>query len=455
MKKINRIIPIVIIILLIIGLTSIVLLNYYSVIIIILMALLLYLLRLVPKYEKITNKYKYETFKEKYYQFKEKKVLILFDINEYILLEKLYTKSKRDEIVKEVTDIIVKNTKTDLITRKFNDKFLICIKYQSKEKIEELVTKIHKEVENIKLPESYILSCSFGISYCDKNNLEDEELDCISALKSAKDSYNKFYSFYELEAFDTKINNKKILDELIYSLKNNKLIIYLQPIYDTKTLKINGAEALVRMKKDDQIIPAGNFIDLAEKEGLITLVDRYVFVEVCKIINSFKKEKIPFHKIAVNVSRETIEESLDFYNENFKKYGITRSDIELEITERNSSESEIKDLKKAIKNLEKDFIISLDDFGTGYSTLSMLSEYDIHTLKIDKAFVNSDLEKNKKIISHLVELSKELNIETIAEGVENEEEYNFLKKLGCNNIQGYYLSRPISVEDFKSKILNK
>jgi EAL domain-containing protein (putative c-di-GMP-specific phosphodiesterase class I) len=85
----------------------------------------------------------------------------------------------------------------------------------------------------------------------------------------------------------------------------------------------------------------------------------------------------------------------------------------------------------------------------------MLSEYDINKLKIDKAFVNSDLEKNKKIISHLVELSKELNIETIAEGVENEEEYNFLKKLGCNNIQGYYLSRPISVEDFKSKILNK
>ena len=453
-NRLLKFLPIFIILLLITDIVIIIMQNYYSLSVILTMSILLFIYRQIPKYENITDTYKNDTFRKKYYKFNEKKVLICIDINEYVLLERLYTKNKRNNILKQVSNIIINNTKTDLITRKYNDKFFVCIKYQNKEKIEKIIKNINSDIQKIKVSDKYILSCCFGVSYCDKNRLEDEELECFIALKKAKESYNNYYDFYEKEDFDKKINNKRIIDELIYSLNNNNLLVYLQPIYETKTKKISGAEALIRIERDNKIIPAGEFIDLAEKEGLITLIDRFIFVEVCKIISNCKKEKIDFKKIAVNVSRETLEleDTLSFYEENFKKYGINKGEIELEITERNSTMSELNSFKSIIKKLEKLFLISVDDFGTGYSTLSMLSEYNIDTLKIDRSFVNSDLDKNKRIIEHLVKLSNELNIKTVAEGVSEEKEYEFLKNIGCTYLQGYYFSKPMSSEEFKTLI---
>ncbi len=418
---------------------------------------LILLFRYIPKYDKLTNTYRYITFKDKYYSLEGRKALIYIDINNSSLIEKIYSKSKKDEIIKEISKIIKKNINTDLITRKTVDRFLVCVKYSSRESLENLVKRIYKEVQNLELADLYVITCSFGISICGKNSIEEEEWKCYAALKEAKEHYSKYYSFYEEEDFEEKVINKKAVDELVYAIKNNQLLVYLQPIYDTDTKKISGAEALVRMKKDNKIVPAGKFITTAQKEGLISLIDKYVINEVCLLIEKFKKEHVDFKKIAVNVSRETLEDedSIEYYKEVFKKHGVDNGDIELEITERNNNESEIESLKSSIKHLEKNFNLSLDDFGTGYSTLSMISEYNIKTLKIDRSFISNDIEKNKKIIKYLILLAKELGIDTVAEGVESKEQYNYLKKVGCKKIQGYYFAQALTSDDFKELVLKE
>lgn len=247
--------------------------------------------------------------------------------------------------------------------------------------------------------------------------------------------------------------------ELIKSIKNNEFIIFLQPKFDTMTEKVVGAEALIRKLEYGKIIMPNEFIPEYEKTGIITKLDMYVLEEICKLQKKWKDLNLPLLPISINESRHHLknENHIHELQEILSKYDADASLIELEMTETTVVEDLFvaKGAAEAVKNLG--FIVSMDDFGTGYSAFNILKDIEIDILKIDKEFFRN-LENNKRaqiIIETIVKMCKRLKIKTVAEGIETKEQVDFLKHIGCDIIQGYYFSRPITVQKFEEKYLSK
>lgn len=245
--------------------------------------------------------------------------------------------------------------------------------------------------------------------------------------------------------------------ELINSIKNNEFIIFLQPKFDTITEKIVGAEALVRKIKNGKIIMPDEFIPQYEKTGVITKLDTYVLEEVCQLQKKWRTLNLPLLPISINESRHHLKNKnhIQELQEIISRYDADANLIELEMTETTVVE-DILLAKHAAESVKKlGFIVSMDDFGTGYSAFNILKDIEIDILKIDKEFFNN-LENNQRaqiIIETIVQMCKKLNIKTVAEGIETKEQLNFLKKIGCDIIQGYYFSKPITIPEFEEKYL--
>ncbi len=236
-------------------------------------------------------------------------------------------------------------------------------------------------------------------------------------------------------------------------------IIYLQPKFDTLTEEMVGAEALVRKKVGDKIIMPDEFIHFYEKTGEITKLDMHVLEEVCKLQRKWQDQGIKPIAISINESRHHLKNPKHIEELNFiiQKYNTNPNLIELEMTETTVIEdiTVAKNAEKAVHELG--FIVSMDDFGSGYSAFNVLKEIDIDILKIDRIFFEG-LEQNEKakiIIDTIVQMCKKLNVRTVAEGIENKYQVNFLKQIKCDMIQGYYFSKPIPIQEFEEKYMNK
>lgn len=236
------------------------------------------------------------------------------------------------------------------------------------------------------------------------------------------------------------------------ALENNEFILYYQPKVDIQKNQITSAEALIRLKKDNKIYPPSFFIPHAEKSGEIVDIDKWVMK---KVVNDSREIFVKSHQV-INISFNL--SGISFKNKNlinnlekvFKFSKDFNSEFEIEITET----ALIDDVKRAKKNLEKlkeiGFTLSIDDFGIGYGSLTYLKEFPIDVLKIDKSFID-DMLKDKKveyIVESLIYLSNKLNLTSIAEGVEDIDQVDLLKKLNCNKIQGYFYSKPLPLEKF-------
>ena len=196
----------------------------------------------------------------------------------------------------------------------------------------------------------------------------------------------------------------------------------------------------------------GKFIPVFEKNNFIIKLDEYVFEKVCKDIKVLKNKIKNMPIISVNISKETLIENnfLEKYLRILSKYKINASEIELEITEgiAINNELDIKEILTKIKN--KGFKISIDDFGTGYSSLNMLQIMPIDIIKIDKSFIDKidKFNNNENLIEVIMMIAKKMNLKTVAEVVEDKEQVDYLKKVKCDLIQGYYYSKPIKLEKF-------
>lgn len=196
----------------------------------------------------------------------------------------------------------------------------------------------------------------------------------------------------------------------------------------------------------------GKFIPVFEKNNFIIKLDEYVFEKVCKDIKVLRNQIKNIPIISVNISKETLTENnfLEKYLRILSKYKINASEIELEITEgiAINNELDIKEILTKIKN--KGFKISIDDFGTGYSSLNMLQIMPIDIIKIDKSFIDkiNKFNNNENLIEVIMMIAKKMNLKTVAEGVEDKEQVDYLKKVKCDLIQGYYYSKPIKLNEF-------
>lgn len=267
----------------------------------------------------------------------------------------------------------------------------------------------------------------------------------------------------EIQYFDASIlqdflNNTSIENKLKVAVFNERFSVNFQPQYYSKSNKLRGVEALIRWKDEDgTMIPPSLFIPIAEKNGTIIPIGNWVLeASMCKF-SQWKKRFNTDMKLSINIS--TVQyRSVSFVDDVLsliRKYELEPSNIELEITE----SVFIGDFKEVFDKLMvlRDYgvKISLDDFGTGYSSLSYLKKLPIDTLKIDKSFVDTIVsdENTRIILETIVFMSKKLCLETIAEGVETVNQYDFIKNIGCDCIQGYYLSKPLDEKGIERILL--
>ena len=196
----------------------------------------------------------------------------------------------------------------------------------------------------------------------------------------------------------------------------------------------------------------GKFIPVFEKNNFIIKLDEYIFEKVCKDIKKLKTQMQNMPIISINISKETLIETnfLEKYLKILNKYKISASEIELEITEGVAINNElyIKEILEKVKN--NGFKRAIDDFGTGYSSLNMLQIMPIDIIKIDKSFIDKidKFNNDKNLIEIIMLIAQKMNLKTVAEGVEDIKQVEYLKKVKCDLIQGYYYSKPINLEQF-------
>lgn len=324
----------------------------------------------------------------------------------------------------------------------------------------ELINNISEIFKNpINIGEHYIYSsASLGVaSYPDK---AEDGAELIKngeiAMYNAKEEGKNSYKFYEKE-MEQKIKNYLDFEkDLKQAINNEEFELFYQPLFNVENNKIVTLEALIRWKKSDgSYVSPIDFIPFAEKTGLITEIGRWVFQEAYRQKKEWLEKGYNDFSISINISAKELENA-NFYDnlvEQINNKKLNFNEIELEITESDVMEN----LNKNIKILEKlrglGIKVSLDDFGTGYSSLNYLRKIPIDNIKIDRSFINNILtdQKEKKILSSIIELSKNIGLNITIEGIENEEQLDFIKEKNCDRAQGYLLARPApadEIEDF-------
>ncbi|MEG2516761.1 MAG: EAL domain-containing protein [Raoultibacter sp.] len=280
-----------------------------------------------------------------------------------------------------------------------------------------------------------------------------------TALKSIKGNYTTRIAHYDNTMTQRLEQEPKIILEVQRGLKNGEFVLYWQPKCNITTHKIVGLEALVRWQHPERgLVMPGEFIPLLEKNGFIASLDLFVWEEACRSLRTWIDKGHRPIPISINISRA------DMYSVNVAEtlenlvhtYQIDRSLLEIEITESAYVEdARIADVASQLQ--DRGFTILMDDFGSGYSSLNMLKDIKVDILKIDMNFLklsDDTTERGESIIKSVISMARLMELTVIAEGVETQEQVDFLASLGCAYVQGYYFFRPLSCEDTRDLLLN-
>lgn len=309
------------------------------------------------------------------------------------------------------------------------------------------------------------IRCKAGIVLFDEDHEPPESLkalkcrDIFDMAKMAADSIredgNRSWAVYDPSMGRDMVNTAFVLRNFENAMEKGHIHVYYQPITRALTGKVCSVEALARWEdpEKDMIFP-GNFIPVLEKMKLIHLLDRYVIESTARIYHCLKKSGYPIIPVSVNLSRVDFDtmKPFDFMEEIIYRYQVPRQFFHIEVTE-SALTRDTGVLKNELFRFKKaGYQLWLDDFGSGYSTLNVLKEFPFDLLKIDMAFLRNFNEESRKIIRSIILIAKNLSIHTLAEGAETKEQVDFLKESGCEDIQGYFYGKPMSIEEFEEKL---
>ncbi|MNM63616.1 Cyclic di-GMP phosphodiesterase Gmr [compost metagenome] len=365
-----------------------------------------------------------------------------------------------DKLLIEIANRIKKCTKeSDIVARLGGDEFLILItNVYEKQSVESYLNNMLEELRNSIVINgiNIITSASFGAALYSKDGDSFEELfkNADTAMYKAKESGKRNYVFFEQWMNDDIVEMVIMEDNLRTALENNEFILHYQPKYNPYDSRIDGFEALIRWNNPNLgLVSPFKFIGIAEKTGLIIPIGRWVLENACYFIKSLHNKGEKNISVAVNVSVIQLvqKDFIDMVNDIIKRSGVDPRYINIEITESILMESIETNISK-INELKKIGVkISLDDFGKGYSSLTYLKDIPFDTLKIDKLFVDElcNEKDDNAIVGTIIKLAHQMNLEVVAEGVESEEQYRYLINNNCDLIQGYYISKPIPIEEIE------
>ena len=404
-----------------------------------------------------TKEYLYERIAKRLNNDKDTDYMIgFFEISNFKLINDVFGSKFGTFAVESITDFLKKNaSEKTLYGRLSFDSFGVLIDKAKfdEEKIEAMLERFTVKDENLE----HHIFIRFGIYDFSADDKIDVPLFFDSARLATtmiKDSYQKRIVYYDDKFRESIIHDQLISNQLNDAIETRQIRPYLQPIVDSRGM-LAGAEALVRwIHPEEGFMNPGQFIPTFEKNGLISVVDKYMWRCACELLAKWKSKSIE-NFISVNISPKDFYR-LDVVSELkslIEEFGIEPVKLRIEITETAMTTDSV-DMLKIVGDLrEYGFIVEMDDFGSGYSSLNLLKDINLDLIKIDMQFLK-DSERNMKaglIIKNIINMSEDLGIDTLTEGVETAKQFEKLYDMGCRLYQGYYFSKPVPVEDFEKQ----
>lgn len=389
--------------------------------------------------------------------------LVYINIRNFKVINEQLGHLNCDRILHALYESIHANlTNKEIIGRVTADNFCVLLEYHNNRdllaRFDNWYIHTKQSVEDYKPSHWMIREMEFGVYIIENHTVPLPQMITRAkiALREAVAVHNtRFrYALYNDQMRLQLLREKQLEDMAEDALKKGEFQVYLQPKYRLPDERMTGAEALTRWISElEGMISPDEFIPLFEKNGFIIQLDLWVFEEVCRMIRAWLDEEKELIKISINCSRTHFKKP-DFFKEYIKiakSYNVPENLIEIELTE--SLFLDNKHFIQIIEEIRKaGFSCSVDDFGSGYSSLNLIKAIPVDTLKLDKVFFHNsvqDRERAESVISSVISMAKVLSMETVAEGVEEREQVEMLKRLGCDYIQGYVFSKPKPMEDFK------
>lgn len=382
--------------------------------------------------------------------------IVAIDIKDFKLINDLFGFEKGNEILIQLATLMREKLPEETICgRMESDHFSFCTPKEFF--AEEMVVSCFNEVRSLLSSIEYKMHIHAGV-YVVQPGEQDVSVMCDRAnmaISTVKNNYDCMIAYYDTSHMERLMRENHLIGEFEKALSGGQFVMFLQPqVANDGT--VLGAEALVRWQHPEQgMIPPGEFIEVFEKAGLIHRLDQYIWELAAKKLKEWKEQGREHLHISVNISAK------DFYYLDIYKiftglveqYGISPEKLKLEITE-TALMMEKDQMLELLEKLQKyGFSVEIDDFGSGYSSLNMLKDIPADVLKIDMGFLREtqNHDRTRIILGMVVEMAKRLQMTVITEGVENQDQLDYLREVGCDMFQGYYFDRPIAVTDFEER----
>ena len=371
-----------------------------------------------------------------------------------------------EELIESFYHVLKKAlTKNELLAHRQNAEFALLLTYNNREELLARITQIEAALNAILPKVKLYFDAGIYEILAGETDVEQLYNNALIACEGLKDEAENKIAVYDIEMNKRKIWERKVEDDMDRALANKEFKVYLQPKVSSAEETLAGAEALVRwIHPEEGFIPPNRFIPIFEQNGFIVKLDDYMLEEVSRLQAQWLQDGKKTVPISVNISRAhfTREDLAEHICRIVDKYGVPHNLIELELTESAFFDDKHLLLNTVRKMQEFGFIVSMDDFGSGYSSLNSLKELQLDVLKIDAEFFrglnaeslrdhNSTEERGLLIVSEVIDLAKKLNMQIVAEGIENREQVDFLVSQECDLIQGYFFAKPMPVEEYAEK----
>ncbi len=394
---------------------------------------------------------------------KDKVAVLFLDLDRFKIINDSLGHSAGDEVLQEVaTRLREWLRKQDTVARVGGDEFVVVL--TGVEHASDVAVAAQRVVDAMTAGfsvrgHSLSITCSVGISMYPEHGKDGETLikNADAAMYSAKQNGPNSFQFFTEDLSAEMVERLTLENGLRLALERGEFFLVYQPQMDILTEEIVGVEALLRWQHPKLgLIPPDRFIPIAENCGLIMPIGEWVLRTVCSQARKWQDEGLPEVRVAVNVSAVQFRQDgfRDFIRRVLCETGLAPQYLELELTE-SLLLSNADVMFSVLQELnEMGLKLAIDDFGTGYSSLSYLKRFPVSKLKIDRSFIR-DIATNPgdaAITTAIISMAKSLGLKVIAEGVEDEEQMSFLREHQCDEIQGYYFSRPLTADKFADKL---
>ncbi|MGN0552566.1 MAG: putative bifunctional diguanylate cyclase/phosphodiesterase [Oscillospiraceae bacterium] len=386
---------------------------------------------------------------------------MFFNIHNFKFVNNILTYDQGNGVmVKYANQVIAALECDEMLARLGGDNFVAVVRSENAEKLIEMLGDM---VVSYTIPDgrtrTFTFGAKIGAAHLDGIKVPGEVMHRVTvAFQSIKNCKDIQCVYFSMELLSNEMKKQEVIRGFDKALVDHEFTVYYQPKVEVNSNRLIGAEALVRWFRHGQLVPPGDFIPTLEKEGKICGLDLYVLEEVCIMLKKWKDAGRPLVCISSNFSRKHLDDP-DFANkvlEIVDRYGIEHKYIEIELTE-SEEFSDYGVMSGFVDEFRRNgFKTSIDDFGTGYSTLKMLQRTSLDIVKIDRSFIplSTDYPEKKKamnILKDMVNLSRNLGMKVIAEGVEDRTQLEYIKQMNCDFVQGYVFDKPLPESEFEQR----